>query len=150
MGQQQDTPQQPATQLFESVFASAEMARAAMQQFTRHTGTVPTSHTRLQKAWLQAALFAIKQYQEHAAPSNSGMRSDSKGTFSADVPITDAWSVGTHTLTARDGSLDSPKNSVSVTIVQPGHAHTPGPHGAPPTMPVSHSTLRFKERISLV
>lgn len=27
-------------------------------------GTVPTSHTLLQKAWLQAALFAIKQYQE--------------------------------------------------------------------------------------
>jgi len=68
----------------------------------------------------------------HAAPGNSGTRSDSNGTFSADVTITDAWSAGTHTLTARDASNDSTQNGISVTIVQPGQANTPGPNGAPP------------------
>jgi len=68
----------------------------------------------------------------HAAPGNPGTRSDSNGNVSADVTITDAWSVGTHTLTARDASNYSTKNSVSVTIVQSGQANTPGPNGAPP------------------
>lgn len=68
----------------------------------------------------------------NTAPGNPGARSDSNGNFSADVKITGAWSVGTHTLTARDASNYSTKNSVSVIIVQPGVAHTPGPNGAPP------------------
>jgi len=68
----------------------------------------------------------------HVAPGNAGTRSDSNGTFSANVTITDAWNVGTHTLTARDASNYSPKNSVRVTIVQQGQASTPGPDGAPP------------------
>ena len=68
----------------------------------------------------------------HVAPGNPGTRSDSNGNVSADVTITDAWSVGTHTLTARDASNYSTKNSVSVTIVQSGQANTPGPNGAPP------------------
>lgn len=67
-----------------------------------------------------------------AAPGNPGTRSDSNGNFSADMTITSAWSVGTHTLTAKDASNDSTKNSVTVTIVQPGQANTPGPDGAPP------------------
>lgn len=66
------------------------------------------------------------------APGNPSAHSDSNGNFSADVKITGAWSVGTHTLAARDASNYSTKNSVSVTIVQPGVAHTPGPNGAPP------------------
>ena len=68
----------------------------------------------------------------NTALGNPSAHSDSNGNFSADVKITDAWSVGTHTLTARDASNYSTKNSVSVTIVQPGVAHTPGPNGAPP------------------
>jgi len=66
------------------------------------------------------------------APGDPGTRSDSNGNFSTDVTITDAWSLGTHTLTAKDASNDSTQNSVSVTIVQPGEANTPGPNGAPP------------------
>ncbi len=66
------------------------------------------------------------------APGNPSAHSDSNGNFSTDVKITDAWNVGTHTLTARDASSYSTKNSVSVTIVPPGVAHTPGPNGAPP------------------
>jgi hypothetical protein len=68
----------------------------------------------------------------HVAPGNPGTRSDANGNFSANVTITNAWSVGTHTLTARDASNYSTKNSVSVTIVQQGQANTPGPNGAPP------------------
>ncbi len=48
------------------------------------------------------------------------------------MAITAAWSVGTHTLTARDAGNDSPQNGVSVTVVPPGRANTPGPDGAPP------------------
>jgi hypothetical protein len=66
------------------------------------------------------------------APGNPSAHSDANGNFSADVTITAAWSVGTHTLTARDANNNSTKNGVSVTIVQPGQANTPGPNGAPP------------------
>jgi zinc-ribbon domain len=66
------------------------------------------------------------------APGNPSAHSDSNGNFSAKVQITGAWSIGMHTLTARDASNYSTKNSVSVTIVPPGVAHTPGPNGAPP------------------
>ena len=66
------------------------------------------------------------------APGNPGTRSDTSGNFSTNMTITSAWSVGTHTLTARDASNDSTKSGVSVTVVQPGQANTPGPDGAPP------------------
>ena len=79
----------------------------------------------------------------HVAPGNAGTRSDANGNFSANVTITAAWSVGTHTLTARDASNDSTKNGVSVTIVQPGQANTPGPNGAPP----DDSSFRLKVTI---
>jgi hypothetical protein len=68
----------------------------------------------------------------HVAPGNPGTRSDSNGNFTTTMTITNAWSAGSHTLTARDASNDSTKNSVSVTIVQPGQSNTPGPNGAPP------------------
>ena len=79
------------------------------------------------------------------APGNPGTRSDSNGNFSADLTITDAWSVGPHTLTARDASNDSTHNSVNVTIVQPGQANTPGPNGAPP----DDATFRLKVTIQV-
>lgn len=66
------------------------------------------------------------------APGNPGTQSDSNGNFSANMTISSAWSVGTHTLTARDAGNHSTQNSVSVTIVQQGQANTPGPDGAPP------------------
>ena len=66
------------------------------------------------------------------APGNQGTRSDANGNFRANITITDAWSAGIHTLTARDASNNSTHNGVSVTVVQPGQANTPGPNGAPP------------------
>ena len=66
------------------------------------------------------------------APGNASAHSDAHGNFHAAVKITNAWTVGTHTLTARDASNNTTQNSVRVTIVQPGQANTPGPNGAPP------------------
>lgn len=66
------------------------------------------------------------------APGNASAQSDSNGNFSANVPVTSAWSTGSHTLTARDAGNNATKNSVSIIIVQPGKANTPGPNGAPP------------------
>ncbi len=68
----------------------------------------------------------------HPAPGNPSAHSDSNGNFSADVKISNAWGIGTHVLTARDAGNNTTKNGVSVSIVQPGVAHTPGPNGAPP------------------
>jgi hypothetical protein len=66
------------------------------------------------------------------APGSQKATSDSKGNFRVDLKITDAWMVGTHTLTARDASNYSTQNSVTVMVVSQGQANTPGPLGAPP------------------
>jgi len=65
------------------------------------------------------------------APGSPAVTSDSNGTFSANLPITSAWSLGQHTLTARDAGNYTTKDGISVMIVSPGEANTPGPFGAP-------------------
>jgi hypothetical protein len=64
-------------------------------------------------------------------PGNPTVPSDANGTVRADLLITSGWSVGNHTLTARDASGHSTKNSLAVVIVPQGEANTPGPLGAP-------------------
>jgi hypothetical protein len=64
-------------------------------------------------------------------PGNPTVPSDANGTVRADLLITSGWSVGNHTLTARDASSHSTKNSLAVVIVPQGEANTPGPLGAP-------------------
>lgn len=66
------------------------------------------------------------------APGSTGAKSDANGNFQTDLKITNGWSPGTHTLTAKDASNNSTQNGVTVMIVSPGQAHTPGPLGAPP------------------
>jgi hypothetical protein len=66
------------------------------------------------------------------APAALTAPSDANGNFGTDLTITGAWSVGRHTLTARDANNNITKNSVMVMIVSQGQAHTPGPFGAPP------------------
>jgi hypothetical protein len=66
------------------------------------------------------------------APGSAGVKSNASGNFQTDLKVTNAWSIGTHTLTARDANNKSTQNRVTVMIVPPGQAHTPGPHGAPP------------------
>ena len=65
------------------------------------------------------------------APGAPSVQSDSNGKVSATLTVTDAWPVGTHTLTAQDASNYVTKTGVKIEIVTPGQANTPGPNGAP-------------------
>lgn len=66
-----------------------------------------------------------------AVPGNSPVQSDSNGNTTATLTVTDDWSVGNHTITAKDAAGYVTKVGVSITIVTAGQAKTPGPHGAP-------------------
>lgn len=59
------------------------------------------------------------------------VQSDAHGNFRTDLPVTDAWSPGRHTITARDASDYATKKGIAVIVVTQGQAHTPGPNGAP-------------------
>jgi hypothetical protein len=63
--------------------------------------------------------------------SSQRVNSDVNGNVSADLTVTNAWTVGKHTLTAKDASGYATKVGVTVAIVNQGQAHTPGPNGAP-------------------
>jgi hypothetical protein len=64
--------------------------------------------------------------------SNQNVSSDADGNVRADLAVTNAWTVGNHTLTAKDASGYATKAGVTIAIVPQGQAHTPGPYGAPP------------------
>ena len=67
-----------------------------------------------------------------AVPGAPSAQSDSNGKLAATtLAVTSAWSVGTHTLTAKDASGYLTKTGVKVEIVTPGKTNTPGPNGAP-------------------
>jgi hypothetical protein len=59
------------------------------------------------------------------------IQSDAHGNVQANLPVTAAWTVGKHTLTARDASNYVTKAGVPIVIVNQGEAGTPGPNGAP-------------------
>ncbi|MBV9228437.1 MAG: hypothetical protein JOZ18_03915, partial [Chloroflexi bacterium] len=65
-------------------------------------------------------------------PGNQPAHSDADGNVTTTLTITSAWSVGNHTLTAKDADDDTTKVGSPITIVPQGQAHTPGPNGAPP------------------
>ena len=65
-------------------------------------------------------------------PGSQNVQSDAGGNVRADLAITNAWTVGNHTLTAKDAGGYTTKAGVTVAIVPQGQAHTPGPNGAPP------------------
>jgi FHA domain len=60
------------------------------------------------------------------------VQSDSNGNIKTDLAVTGAWTVGKHTLTARDTQNNVTKAGLNVVIVPQGQANTPGPNGAPP------------------
>ncbi len=64
--------------------------------------------------------------------SNQSVHSDTDGNVRADLTIPSGWTVGSHTLTAKDVNGNTTKSGVIVAIVPQGQAHTPGPLGAPP------------------
>jgi len=66
------------------------------------------------------------------APGARQGHSDGQGNLRADLTITTAWPLGTHTLTARDAQGNVTAQGAKIAIVAQGAAHTPGPNGAPP------------------
>lgn len=66
-----------------------------------------------------------------AIPGGQSAQSDNNGNVTANFTVTDTWTVGTHTITARDANGYLTKAGKALTIVTPGQANTPGPHGAP-------------------
>jgi hypothetical protein len=65
------------------------------------------------------------------APGAANAQSDANGDVTANLTITDGWTVGNHTLTAKDAGGYTTQTGVAITIVTQGQAHTPGPNGAP-------------------
>jgi hypothetical protein len=68
----------------------------------------------------------------NAVSGSPSVHSDADGKVQADLTVTNDWSVGSHTLTAKDASSYTTNTGIAVTIVPQGQAHTPGPNGAPP------------------
>src|SRR5579871_2920920 len=66
-----------------------------------------------------------------SAPGAPRAQSNSSGQVQADLKIGAGWSVGKHTLTARDAQGETAANGVIITVVPQGEAMTPGPHNAP-------------------
>ncbi len=65
-------------------------------------------------------------------PGNQIVHSDANGNVRVDLVITSSWTLGSHTLTARDASNYTTQSGLAVVIVPQGQANTPGPLGAPP------------------
>jgi FHA domain len=65
-------------------------------------------------------------------PGSPSAHSDADGKVQADLMVNNDWSVGSHTLTAKDASNYTTNTGIAMTVVPQGQAHTPGPNGAPP------------------
>ncbi|GHO43580.1 zinc ribbon domain-containing protein [Ktedonospora formicarum] len=63
--------------------------------------------------------------------SQSMAISDQDGKFNSNLKIDEGWSIGKHTLTAKDAGGYTTQTGISVNIVTPGQAKTPGPKDAP-------------------
>jgi hypothetical protein len=91
-----------------------------------------TLHITGQKFSSSSAITLLIDNDKPLPGGSPAIRSDSNGSFSKDVPINEAWSVRVHTLYARDAKDYSTKKGVTIVVVAPGTAHTPGANGAPP------------------
>lgn len=78
------------------------------------------------------------------APGAPQVSSDSQGSISATLPVTDAWPQGRHLLSARDAAGHSPQVGVTIEVVAQGVAHTPGPSGAPPDDASFQVSIQFQ------
>lgn len=65
-------------------------------------------------------------------PGMQPVISDDKGNITTTLKVTSDWTVGDHTLTAKDASDYKTQQEQKIKIVQQGDAHTPGPNNAPP------------------
>lgn len=64
-------------------------------------------------------------------PGSKTVQSDKDGNVTTTLNVTDAWTVGSHTLTAKDADGYTTKTGVAINVVAQGQANTPGPNGAP-------------------
>jgi len=80
----------------------------------------------------------------HNAPGSPSVSSDSQGSISVNLPVTDAWPQGRHLLSARDAAGNSPQVGVTIEVVAQGAAHTPGPSGAPPDDASFQVSIQFQ------
>ncbi|GHO46030.1 hypothetical protein [Ktedonospora formicarum] len=69
--------------------------------------------------------------------------SDTNGKVESMLKISAQWTLGKHTLTAKDGNGNITQNSVPLYIVTSGEADAPGPNGSPLMM----SRLRLWDRL---
>lgn len=103
---------------------------------TYHVGTIPAGSNgttlRVQGQHFSAHSAITFLLDNHPAPAAPAVVSNQFGALSTTLPITAAWPLGLHTLTARDAANYVSKRGIQVEIVAQGQAHTPGPNGAPP------------------
>jgi hypothetical protein len=59
------------------------------------------------------------------------VQSDAGGREQTEAVVTASWSIGTHVLTAQEVDDGRSSNGVTLVVVAPGQASTPGPNGAP-------------------
>lgn len=65
------------------------------------------------------------------APGSTPAQSASDGSVTTTLAVTDGWTPGPHTITAKDAAGYATKAGVSITVVVQGQNGTPGPNGAP-------------------
>ncbi len=114
-----------------------------------HVGTLPAGAqgTTLHVIGAQFAASSSVRFLLDSHPlAGITTQSDSQGKIASDLPITAAWNLGRHTISAVDAANDMSRNAQPVIIVQPGEAGTPGPNGAPPDSASFHilATLQGK------
>ncbi len=91
-----------------------------------------TLHITGQKFSSSSAITLLLDNTQSLPGGQPAIQSDSDGGFQVNVNITKAWVVGTHTLYAKDAKDYATKTGVTIVVVAPGAAHTPGANGAPP------------------
>jgi hypothetical protein len=92
-------------------------------------GSVSTSFTITGKRFAPNAQVTILLDGQPISGVQS-LSADAKGRVQTTIAAT-GWSVGSHTLTARDNQGYRTQTGVPLEIVHQGEAGTPGPHGAP-------------------
>lgn len=59
------------------------------------------------------------------------VQSDSAGKVAFDLPVTESWTEGSHTLTIQDNDSRTNDHQSSIMVVTQGQAGTPGPYSSP-------------------
>ncbi|GEM_PF-1134932 len=104
-----------------------------MSQYQKGTTPAGSSSTtfHITGKWFSYSRSVTFLLDGQAAPGSQPVQSDNNGSVTTDLMVTDAWGIGSHTLTARDDQGYSTESGMQIAIVHQGEASTPGPHGSP-------------------